>query len=316
MTSTESLKAALLGVAVGDALGFPFEGMPREALAGLDLSSFHGGAFPPGTWSDDTSLTFITAESLVARGRLELEDLARRFLRWLKEGYFTPFGEAIGVGRATREALLKVERGVPPLEAGGRGERDNGNGSLMRILPVALWYAKEPLFEALEALHQASSLTHAHPRALVACGLFGLFVRELVAGRPLKEALLAVREKGPDLYPAPPFRDELSHYGPLFSGRLFSLPAEAVKSSGYVVETLLAAFWVLHHTGSFREAVETAVRLGGDTDTLAAVVGGVAGFYYGLGETTLLHGLKRRELLLKTAQEFSRRLSKRWSNRR
>lgn len=316
MTSAERLEAALLGVAIGDALGFPFEGMPREALVGLDLSSFHGEAFPPGTWSDDTSLTFITAESLVARGRLDLEDLSRRFLHWLREGYFTPFGEAIGVGRATREALLRVERGVPPQEAGGRGERDNGNGSLMRILPLALWYAKDPLYEAQKALHLASSLTHAHPRSLIACGLFGLLVRELVAGSPLKEALLAVKEEGPNLYPAPPFKDELSHYGLFFSGKLFSLPREGIRSSGYVVDTLLSAFWVLYHTGSFREAVETAVRLGGDTDTLAAVVGGAAGFYYGLGGTSLFHGLQRKELLLKTSKDFARGLSERWSNRR
>ena len=314
MTRTDRLVEALLGVAIGDALGFPFEGKPREQLATVDLSHLPAGRFPPGTWSDDTALTFITAESLYLSGALDLNDLAGRFLRWLKEGYFTPFGQALGIGRATREALLRLEKGVPPEEAGGKGERDNGNGSLMRLLPVALWYAKDPLEEALTCLHKASSLTHAHPRSLVACGLFGLLVRKIVAGKALKTALLETAKEGPHLYASSPFREELTHYTPLFEGKIFLEKEEGIISSGYVVHTLLAAFWVLYRTEDFATGVKLAVRLGGDTDTLAAVVGGVAGLYYGLASVpeSWLNGLQKRELLEQTAHEFARRLGERW----
>ena len=302
----KNCQEALLGVAVGDALGFPFEGRRREDLQKIDLSAFSSGAYPPGTWSDDTSLTFITAESLLACQGLDLEDLARRFGRWLWEGYFTPFGQAIGVGRATREALERYARGVPPERCGGTGERDNGNGGLMRILPVVLWYLEEEAPVFLEKIHQACSLTHAHPRSLLACGLYGLVIRKLNQGWGKKEALAKACQEGWAIYERTPFRSELAHFRRLLV--LDKLSAKDIRASGYVVHSLEAVLWVFGRTNSYREAVSEAVRLGEDTDTTAAIVGGLAGFFYGGLPKEWLQGLVKLNELQATAGSFCQKI--------
>ena len=301
--------AALLGVAVGDALGFPFEGLPREALEEIDLSHYHAGLFPPGTWSDDTSLTFLTAESLLNKRGLDLQDLGQRFLRWLKEGYLTPFGQAIGVGRATKEALKRLARGVPPERAGGRGERDNGNGALMRILPVVLWYlpAEGPKF--LEPIHQAAALTHAHPRNLLACGLYGLWVKGIWTGKDLAKALEDALLQAQIFYRKGPFIEEWKHFQRL--KEISSLEMAEIRASGYVVHSLEAVCWVLLKASSFRQALTLAVQLGEDTDTTAAITGGVASLYYGAHALPpeWVQGLIKGEELKARAQRFATVLS-------
>ncbi len=302
-------EAALLAVAIGDALGFPFEGEAPENLKDFDPSFYRAGSWPPGTWSDDTSLTFITAESLISRKRLDLEDLGHRFLKWLHEGYFTPFGQAIGVGRATREALLRLAQGVPPTKAGGRGERDNGNGALMRLLPVVLWYhrAEENLF--LARVHEAASLTHAHPRNLLACGLYAFVVREVLKGLPFREALTKALEQGFSFYSRSPWIRELKFFEPL--GQIFLIRAPEIRASGYVVHTLEAVCWVLGQSTSFLDALRLAISLGGDTDTIAAITGGLAALLYGPGDLpeTLVQGLVRSELLTTVARNFAEALN-------
>lgn len=295
-----------MGLAIGDALGFPFEGKAREELKHINLSCYHAGLFPPGTWSDDTSLTFITIESLRRCQGLNLADLAQSFLRWLKEGYLTPFGQAIGVGRATKEALLRIEKGVLPEKAGGTDERDNGNGSLMRILPVVLWYRREPELVMLEKVHLASSITHAHPRAKIACGLYALLCRGLIE-TDFDKALGYALDFGRKFYQKAPFSAELRYFEPLFDGSLFTWPQEKISTSGYVVHTLLAACWILKRTKSYHEAVTLAVRLGGDTDTTAAVVGGAAGLCYGYESlpANLLNELVKGEMLKNIAWVFA-----------
>ncbi len=303
----EKYFASLLGLAIGDALGFPFEGLRLEDLIEINLCYFQRGKFPPGTWSDDTSLTFLTVESLLVCQGLNLRDLAFRFWRWLKEGYFTPFGEAIGIGKATRKALLRFASGILPEHAGGRGERDCGNGSLMRLLPIVLWYGDASEKTLLARVWEASSLTHAHPRVFLACGLYALLLQRFILGQKLTEALLYVRAQGLSLCKENRlFSREALHFTPLWDGSLFSLPVEALQTSGYVVHTLLAAFGILFHTNSFKEAVKLAVRLGGDTDTTAAIAGAAAGLYYGLAEIPLpwLDGLVKGRKLRELANQF------------
>jgi len=216
------------------------------------------------------------------------------------------------VGRATREALQRLAHGTPPEKAGGAGERDCGNGSLMRILPVILWYARSSEEHLLTEVYRASSLTHAHPRVLLACGLYALLLRAFIFGKSLSEAFLYVRERATARYLEDPiFARELSHFVPLLNGSLFSFPPEMVSTSGYVVHTLLATFWILFHTRTFPQAVKLAVRLGGDTDTTAAVAGGAAGLYYGLSEIPVswLYGLAKGDILRSLARDFAREVS-------
>ena len=310
----EKIAGSLIGVAVGDALGFPFEGCSAKELKEVRFCYLPQGSYPAGTWSDDTSLTFITAESLLAKGRLDLHDLAQRFYLWLKEGYFTPHGRPLGFGRATVRALWRYAAGLPPEKAGGRGERDCGNGSLMRMAPVVLWFISSPEETLLASVHEASSLTHAHPRVLLACGLYALLLKGLSQKMTLNEAFLYVRERGMRFYSRNlPFAKEMSYFDLLWKGHLFHLKKEEIRASGYVVHTLLATFWILARTNNFREALKLAVSLGEDTDTTAAVVGSVAGFYYGLSQIppSWCHSLVKGDHLLNLAFHFAEKMEAR-----
>jgi len=177
-------------------------------------------------------------------------------------------------------ALNRFRRGDAPLECGEDGERSNGNGSLMRILPLAF---VRPIYkdcEFIKLIEDVSSLTHAHPRSKLACIIYVHFASQLFAGMGKSEALddsiRFVNE-----YCKPAYASEFRSYASVLNKKVTELDRESIPSSGYVVDTLEAVFWSFLNTTSYREAVLTAVNLGGDTDTIAALVGGLAGIYYG-----------------------------------
>jgi ADP-ribosyl-[dinitrogen reductase] hydrolase len=272
---------AVLGQAVGDALGVPVEFKSRESLKAnlvTDMRGFGTHNQPPGTWSDDASLMLCLLESL-AEG-LDLKALGKKFIAWREDGYWTPHGKVFDIGNATSDAIDQLIDGVPPLEAGGADEYSNGNGSLMRILPVA--FIKDLTDEeAIRLAEQVSRLTHRHPRSQMACGLFVLMSRRLLEGVSPAEAHKSAIASGPNLYDRDPFSAELPHFNKFLSPTLANLEESDIQSSGYVIHTLEAATWCLLTTSSYSEAVLKAVNLGRDTDTTAVVVGGLAGLAYG-----------------------------------
>lgn len=282
------IRGAVFGHVIGDALGVPVEFVPRQRLFShpvREMLDGGGRGYPAGTWSDDSSMTLCALESLTACNGYDGEDMMGRFARWAREGYMTPTGRAFGIGRTTFSALCRFRRGEPAAAWGGAGEKDNGNGSLMRILPVVLFNffskAAGSDEEKLEAVYRASRLTHAHPRSLAACGIYAFIASELLR-EPEKASVLSGLKKSAEFY-----RDHEEHpaFARLFSEGFAALPVDAVKSGGYVVDTLEAAVWCLMNTGTYRDCVLKAVNLGGDTDTVAAVAGGLAGILY--GETAL-----------------------------
>ncbi len=314
---SQKIKGGLLGVAIGDALGFPFEGLSREEMASKSLDNYSSGPYPPGTWSDDTSLTFCTVESLLERGFFDPDDLAQRFRLWFKEGHLTPFGQAIGFGRTTTEAIRRYLSGTPALLCGGRDERSNGNGSLMRILPVAIFYTWQPLEAMLEAVHQASKVTHAHPRSQMACGFYALLVRGLL--RPSETLSEPGREEAYrrtvslflDFYRLQrEFAPELIHFDRLLSLGFGDLPQKEIKSRAYVIHTLEAAVWCLLRGQNFMDTLSQALRLGGDTDTIGAVTGGLAGIFWGLEQIPLylVEGLVKSGKLVALSEKFAERV--------
>jgi ADP-ribosyl-[dinitrogen reductase] hydrolase len=294
MTAT-SIRAALLGLAVGDALGVPVEFIGRAArqadpVTGLRAYGTHHQ--PAGTWSDDSSLTFCLAETLARPGgRTGLPDLAdfgRRTINWLDNSYWTATGELFDVGNATRSAIQNLKQGVSPSKAGPRSEFDNGNGALMRILPLVFhqtWQAENLDLNATWTLTEAvASVTHGHPRSTLGCWLYLLVARGLVNGLPPAAAYKQMQEaandwlhkqaKGPVFY-------EWPKYGAVLDGSLPGLAEAEIKSSGYVVHTLEAALWCLLTHDTYAATVLAAVNLGDDTDTTGAVAGGLAGLAYG-----------------------------------
>ncbi|HRU42202.1 MAG TPA: ADP-ribosylglycohydrolase family protein, partial [Candidatus Diapherotrites archaeon] len=281
----------IMGLCVADALGVPVEFTGREMLRKnpvTGMRSYGTCNQPAGTWSDDTSMTLCLADSL-SKG-LDYNDIMKRFIMWFEEGKYAPHGEVFDVGNATRKALMRFLSGSAPLECGGLSDHDNGNGSLMRILPI-VYYLKDNYGakitendEAMAIIHNVSSLTHAHKRSLIACGIYCSIAAMLMGSTELSTAVSFGISKAVEFYRRhEEYSDELSHYERLNNKSFASVPMEDIKSSGYVVDTLEAAAWCLLNTNDYKECVLTAVNLGEDTDTVAAVAGGLAGLYYGYG---------------------------------
>jgi ADP-ribosylglycohydrolase len=273
----------LWGAVVGDALGVPVEFQSRSQIRRRPVTDMRGGGTHgqfPGTWSDDSSLLLCTAEALLSG--FDTGRMAELFVRWLGESHWTPRGEVFDIGNTTRRAIHRLERGVEPEEAGLDDEGSNGNGSLMRILPVALRFADSPPERLLEYAHRASAVTHRHPRSQVACGLYCLMAAALLNGAGPNEAHEAMADAGRRLYAGHRFASELPRFERLLARELPTLDDEAISSSGYVLHTLEASVWCLLRTRSFEEAVLLAVNLGEDTDTTGIVTGGLAGLLYGV----------------------------------
>ena len=298
----ERCRGAILGVAVGDALGLPFEGWKREKLKKSPITDMKNGL-----WSDDTSLTLCLAQSLAERKTLDLEDLGKRFCMWFQEGYLTPSGRAIGIGRTTKQAILRMLKGKNPKDAGSKGEKSNGNGSLMRISPIPIFFRNEKPEVVLEMAHQASLITHAHPRSLIACGIYSLVIYFILKGKKKEDSYKLSAELSKRYYlNKPSFQEELHHYERVLSGRIFELHEEEIRSSGYVVDTLEASLWCFLRGEGFEDTVLSAVNLGGDTDTVGAVTGALAGAYYGEREIPekWVNSLVSKEIIFQVASSF------------
>ena len=273
--------ALILGVAVGDALGVPVEFKKRGTFRVTGMQGYGTYNQPPGTWSDDTSLTLALADNLLT-DCYELSDIALEFRNWYDKGAYTPHGKAFGVGKTTAAAIKRLKNGVPPEKAGGSDERDNGNGSLMRIAPLTFYmYAIRKPEDRFRIVRDISSLTHAHEWSVAACYIYVEMLNKLGMSRKKEVAYAELRE---DFARGVPFisKEALSKFSRILENDISTLPEEEIRSSGFVIDTLEAAFWSFLTTKNYREAVLKAVNLGEDTDTTGAVTGGLAGLAYGL----------------------------------
>lgn len=281
--------AGILGLVVGDALGVPVKFESRLALSQNPVTEMRGGGThsqPKGTWSDDSSMALCLMESLTHG--LDYDDQMSQFVRWASEAYMTAHDEVFDMGIATRKALQRFMQGIPALQSGGSGEYDNGNGSLMRILPLAMYlhsklgdrFPDDP--EAYKIIENASSLTHAHPVSQIACAFYCAIANEFLCHRYQESDIQSAIEKVKKHYIGASQSTWLCSFRRIDIPTLKMLFNDEIKSSGYVVSTLEAALWCLLTTNSFRDCLIQAVNLGDDTDTVAAVAGGLAGLKYGL----------------------------------
>ncbi len=217
----------------------------------------------------------------------------------------TPYGRPVGVGRTTVEAIGRLSKRIPPGKSGLSHERSNGNGSLMRIIPVPLYFHREEDERVVEIAHEVSAITHAHPRSLMACGIYSVFVLHLMREG---DRSLAYRSAVGflDNYCRAVFPDELDHFRRILSGELYKLTEDDIHSFGYVVDSLEACIWCFLNSEGFEEALECAIRLGGDTDTIGALTGGLSGLWWGFDSIPRdwVSGLASKELVLSVAERF------------
>ncbi|MEH2281298.1 MAG: ADP-ribosylglycohydrolase family protein [Nostoc sp.] len=308
LTAAKTL-SGLMGLCVGDALGVPVEFTSRAERVKSPVTTMLGyGTWnqPPGTWSDDSSLSFCLAECL-CRG-YSLDAIANSFWRWYKEAYWTPRGDVFDIGQTTHTAIMRLKQGVVPHQAGGKVENSNGNGSLMRILPMAYCHRSLTLGELLARVHDVSAITHAHARSQMACGIYISIAVALLEGADLQTAYLQALQDIQTIYSVREFLLEKPHFGRIFSGEIAKVPVEEINSGGYVIDTLESSLWCLLNSSSYSEAVLKAVNLGGDSDTTAAVTGGLAGIYYGVENIPQkwMNQIARRQDIIYLAERFAR----------
>jgi ADP-ribosylglycohydrolase len=282
-TTLNRIKDALLGVAIGDALGVPVEFRSRSDIQKNPVTDMRGyGTYnvPAGTWSDDSSLTFCLAEALTQN--FDLNVIGENFVQWLRHNYWTAHGVVFDVGITTRAAINNVAAGTPPEFAGGLYEDENGNGSLMRILPLVFHIKNKAIDERYQFTKLVSSITHGHIRSVIACFYYLEFARLLLDNEDKFSIYKRLKTDIPEFLNKLSINPkEVSLFDSLLKADIYELPAESIYSSGYVLHTLKASIWCLLTTDTYKDAVLKAVNLGEDTDTTAAVTGGLAGLLYG-----------------------------------
>lgn len=260
---------AMLGLAIGDAVGVPLEFSERDSLP-LVTEMIGGGPFglEPGEWTDDTSMALCLLDSLTALSSFNEIDVLNRFVRWFEAGENSVNGHCFDIGITTRASLDRFVRLGTPAGRGPHNEKHAGNGSLMRLAPIAIFAAND-LGEAVRLAHQQSMLTHANNLAANACEFFTTLLVEAMRGSDKELVLRSRYWFGHPVIKA------------IAAGNWVGKTRDEISSSGYVVSTLEAALWCVHRTSSFEEAIVLAVNLGDDSDTVGAVTGQLAGALYG-----------------------------------
>lgn len=295
---TNRLKGGLYGLLIGDALGVPYEfhppsDIPARALIEMEPPARFQRAHAtvkPGTWSDDGSLVLCLLDSLLECDSLNLQNLASKFLAWGEKGYLAVDGRVFDIGIQTRQALENLKRGFPPNTAGPSSERNNGNGSLMRVLPLALWHRGDDE-ELVRLAHTQSLVTHGHIHSQVCCALYVLVAKRLLEGHGMADSWRRAAEILAKIYTGNPLNVSALEF-------VLASKAATPNGSGYVVDSLWSAKKACDEA-MYENVVKAAIEFGNDTDTTACIAGGLAGIYFGFDAIPLrwMDALRGRELV-------------------
>ena len=274
---------SLYGFLIGDALGVPVEFSSRKKLKSKPVEGMLGyGTYdvPEGTWSDDTSMTLATMDSISKIGDIDYYDIMNNFCKWYKYADYTGTGVFFDIGNTTRYALNKFLMGVNPLKCGGTDGKSNGNGSLMRILPIVLFLKYNNYIEddRIKIINESSSLTHAHEISKLGCKIYSDYISQLLDGIDKIKALDNLSKINYKLYYS---SESIKYYNRILSGNIKNVEEDNIDSSGFIVSSLETSIWCFLKSKNYEESVLKAVNLGSDTDTIAAITGSLSGAYYG-----------------------------------
>lgn len=288
------IKSGVYGLAVGDALGVPVEFTAREIRDKdpvREMRAYGTHNQPKGTWSDDTSMVLATMDALDT-GRLSLGMIMDMFHEWLFNGDYTAGGKVFDVGNTCYNAINNWRMGEPLDRCGESDVHSNGNGSLMRMLPIAyyLYLSKGAVIDekAIEIIFSLSGITHNHIISKICCVYYVYIAMYIMLEKDQRKLNTIIIEaiRDVDKFIMKNYKEDycqiynhIKHTSFKYS---VSLNRGYIKSTGFVVDSLEASIWCLYNTHSYREAVELAVNLGGDTDTIGAITGSLAGLYYGI----------------------------------
>lgn len=298
---------SIIGHAIGDAMGMPTEFCIRDHLLSSPVVDMIGSkkvGQPAGSWTDDTSMEIATIESIISNNGFNYSDIMSRWCDWLNKGMYTPNGEVFDVGRTCLRACRNFMNGIEPTKCGLSDENSNGNGSLMRILPVAIYSYINNLSneELVNLVNDVSSLTHGHNISKLACYMYVKFVIRLFNGMSKEECYEHLKTDDYSMYD----NYSISKYDRLIKEDITKLKIDDIKSSGYVVDTWECVLWILLKSKSFKETIIATTNIGQDTDTIGAIAGSMAGIIYGMDETPKqwLDTLIKKDYLINIANKL------------
>lgn len=303
------LKAAIMGSVVADALGVPYEFSHKKDMMAKPATGMTGnGTYNQeiGTWSDDSSLTLACMDSLL--NGLNYEDMIRKFALYYFEAAYTPDNHVFDIGNTTKDAINNYANGRPALECGCDGLHSNGNGSLMRIMPIILYLYDKDLSDdkKREIIYNVSALTHAHIISKASCYIYSILVNEILDYKDeldFKSIIENALKKAQEYIIEVNLTDELNL---IYNGGVLSLDEESIRGKGYVVNSLNIAIYTCYSTDSYEESVLKAVNFGGDTDTNALITAGLSALYYGYESIPdeWIDVIKRKEYILNLCDKF------------
>lgn len=281
----KSIKNGIIGLVVGDALGVPVEFMTREELRKnpvVDLREYGVHNQPLGSWSDDTSMTLATMDSIIQKEKIDTTDIGNKFLNWYRKSDYTPIGKIFDIGRTTIQALAKYELKLDEAKnCGEKMEDSNGNGSLMRMLPISYYiYYKgiKDYKEIYNLVKDVSSITHRHEVSILGCYIYVSFILGLLNGLEKEQAYKDIRKLNYSYFSI----DSLNKYDRILKNNITTLNLEDISSNGYVVNTLECVLYMFLNSNDYNTTILKAINLGDDTDTIGSCLGGLLGLYYGL----------------------------------
>lgn len=304
----------VIGHAIGDAMGVPVEFKDRETLTYSPVTDMLGyGTYnvPKGFWSDDTSMEIALIDSLTNNNEIDYNDIMNNFVKWITEGEYTPNGIVFDKGNTCLEAILNYKsKNIEPLECGLNDYYSNGNGSLMRILPVAYYsyYKNLNKEETYSLTKNISSLTHRHEISILGCYIYVLYVINLLQGKDKFESYNLIKKEDYKNFS----KESIDTYNRILKEDITTLNINDIKSSGYIVDSLEAALWGVLSTTTYKDSILKTINLGGDTDTIAAITGSMTGIIYGYDSIPQdwIQELARKDYLIDLCNKYEKVLTK------
>lgn len=308
------IKSAIYGFVIGDAMGVPVEFEDREKLMESPVTNMLGyGSYDvsKGVWSDDTSMTLATMDSIIVnKNKLNYNDIADKFCEWINNAKYTATNEVFDIGTTTKYSLMRYwNNNIDATKCGGNAISENGNGSLMRMLPIAFYcfYNKMEDNDIINIVRNTSSITHAHEISIIGCYMYVKYIIFILSNNNKTESYKLLQKIDYSIFN----KDNINLYERIIKEDISKYSLDTIKSTGFVVDTLESALWVILNTENFNEAIIGSVNLGGDTDTIAAITGSIAGILYGYDSINekWIKDIKNKELLNKYIYEFTNTLN-------
>ncbi len=298
----------LMGFIVGDAMGVPTEFCMREKLFEkpvTEMIGFGSHPVPKGSWSDDTSMTLALVDSINNKKCIDYDDIMNNFTLWVTEAKYTPSKYVFDIGKTCLRAIRNYKDNKDAINCGLTDIDSNGNGSLMRILPLVyyIYYNKiDSEDEIIKLVNNISSLTHGHEISKLGCYIYTKYVLYILNGLDANKAYELIKELDYSSYS----NDSINVYKRILNDDISKYDINDISSSGYIVDTLEATLWLVLNTNSYKKAIIGAINLGNDTDTIAAITGSIAGLIYGFNSIPelWLEDLQRKDYIYELLNEF------------